>query len=388
MSHIDTFDSKPTNGDRHERRRLLLRHHRHGHSRRESCASICRAREDGRPLRARAHRESQRHRRARRRDESHAHRPPGERQRGLSVSIGSIVAHQRKAAARGRAAVRGHRLPERHARARLPRAESRLRLSHRHRERPRRPHPAARRSPPSARRAAKRCSPACATITSTRIPTSARSAITTMRSTKASACRAATSCAPSSSAKSPARCAQSTAMSLASAACSRRRLIQRGVRFVEVGFNLNFVNGAGWDTHNAAQKEQHGLIRRLDQGVAALVTDLERQRLLDKTLIVIATEFGRPAQFRRRRRARPLRQMLHLRARRRRPPHRPGCRHDRRPRDEHRRASPWACRISSPRSSPRSASTRSRTSWTASAPCRSRMAGSRSRSFSGRLAIL
>jgi hypothetical protein len=76
-----------------------------------------------------------------------------------------------------------------------------------------------------------------------------------------------------------------------------RRLIQRGVRFVEVGFNLNFVNGAGWDTHNAAQKEQHHLIQRLDQGVAALVTDLENNRLLDKTLIVISTEFGRPAGF-------------------------------------------------------------------------------------------
>jgi hypothetical protein len=61
-----------------------------------------------------------------------------------------------------------------------------------------------------------------------------------------------------------------------------RRLIQRGVRFVEVGFNLNFVNGAGWDTHNAAQKDQHQLIQRLDQGLAALVTDLEQQRLLDK----------------------------------------------------------------------------------------------------------
>jgi hypothetical protein len=76
-----------------------------------------------------------------------------------------------------------------------------------------------------------------------------------------------------------------------------RRLIQRGVRFVEVGFNLNFVNGAGWDTHNAAQMEQHNLIRRLDQGVAALVTDLENHHLLDKTLIVISTEFGRPAAF-------------------------------------------------------------------------------------------
>ncbi len=76
-----------------------------------------------------------------------------------------------------------------------------------------------------------------------------------------------------------------------------RRLIQRGVRFVEVGFNLNFVNGAGWDAHNAAQKQVHELIKRLDQGVAALITDLENQRMLDKTLIVIATEFGRPAAF-------------------------------------------------------------------------------------------
>ena len=76
-----------------------------------------------------------------------------------------------------------------------------------------------------------------------------------------------------------------------------RRLVQLGVRFVEVGFNLNFVNGAGWDTHNSAQLEQHQLIRRLDHGVAALVQDLERQQLLEKTLIVIATEFGRPAQF-------------------------------------------------------------------------------------------
>ena len=76
-----------------------------------------------------------------------------------------------------------------------------------------------------------------------------------------------------------------------------RRLVQRGVRFVEVGFNLNFINGAGWDTHNAAQKDQHGLIERLDAGLATLVLDLERERLLDKTLIVVSTEFGRPATF-------------------------------------------------------------------------------------------
>ncbi|MEI9895968.1 MAG: DUF1501 domain-containing protein [Chthoniobacter sp.] len=76
-----------------------------------------------------------------------------------------------------------------------------------------------------------------------------------------------------------------------------RRLIQRGVRFMEVGFNLNFVNGAGWDSHNAAQRELHVLIRSLDHVVATLITDLEANKLLDKTLIVIASEFGRPAHF-------------------------------------------------------------------------------------------
>ena len=76
-----------------------------------------------------------------------------------------------------------------------------------------------------------------------------------------------------------------------------RRLIQRGVRFVEVGFNLNFINGAGWDTHNAAQKDQYQLIRRLDQGLATMINDLKANALLDKTLIVIASEFGRPASF-------------------------------------------------------------------------------------------
>ncbi len=76
-----------------------------------------------------------------------------------------------------------------------------------------------------------------------------------------------------------------------------RRLIQRGVRFMEVGFNMNFVNGAGWDTHNAAQKEQHVLIQGLDQSLATLINDLKNTQLLDKTLIVVAGEFGRPASF-------------------------------------------------------------------------------------------
>jgi hypothetical protein len=76
-----------------------------------------------------------------------------------------------------------------------------------------------------------------------------------------------------------------------------RRLVQAGVRFVEVSFNLNFINGAGWDTHNGAQLKQHLLIQDLDKAFATLLRDLERSKLLDTTLVVIATEFGRPPEF-------------------------------------------------------------------------------------------
>jgi hypothetical protein len=76
-----------------------------------------------------------------------------------------------------------------------------------------------------------------------------------------------------------------------------RRLVQAGVRFVEVSFNLNFLNGTGWDTHNHGQLNQHLLIKDLDQALAALLLDLERNRLLDTTLVVVATEFGRPPDF-------------------------------------------------------------------------------------------
>lgn len=76
-----------------------------------------------------------------------------------------------------------------------------------------------------------------------------------------------------------------------------RRLVESGVRFVEVSHNLNFINGTGWDTHNQGQLQQHGLIRELDTALSALLLDLETRQLLDKTLVVVGTEFGRPAEF-------------------------------------------------------------------------------------------
>lgn len=76
-----------------------------------------------------------------------------------------------------------------------------------------------------------------------------------------------------------------------------RRLVQAGVRFIEVSHNLGFVNGTGWDTHNGGQLQQHLLIQELDNALSGLIEDLEQQKLLDKTLIVVGTEFGRPAAF-------------------------------------------------------------------------------------------
>ena len=76
-----------------------------------------------------------------------------------------------------------------------------------------------------------------------------------------------------------------------------RRLCQAGVRFVEVSHNLNFINGTGWDVHNEGIVNQHGLIRELDHAFATLITDLEQHHMLEKTLIVISGEFGRPGRF-------------------------------------------------------------------------------------------
>ena len=76
-----------------------------------------------------------------------------------------------------------------------------------------------------------------------------------------------------------------------------RRLVQAVVRFIEVSHNLNFMNGTGWDIHNEGYKNQHLLIQELDTALAALIRDLRDKKLLDKTLIVVGTEFGRPPEF-------------------------------------------------------------------------------------------
>ena len=76
-----------------------------------------------------------------------------------------------------------------------------------------------------------------------------------------------------------------------------RRMIESGVRFIEVSHNLNFLNGTGWDVHNEGILNQHLLIDELDRALSSLVIDLEKRKLLDRTLVVVSTEFGRPSDF-------------------------------------------------------------------------------------------
>jgi hypothetical protein len=70
-----------------------------------------------------------------------------------------------------------------------------------------------------------------------------------------------------------------------------RRLVERGVPFVEV--SLNGQGGAGWDTHQNNFETVRQLSETLDPGWATLMQDLKSRGMLDSTLIIWAGEFGR-----------------------------------------------------------------------------------------------
>ena len=73
-----------------------------------------------------------------------------------------------------------------------------------------------------------------------------------------------------------------------------RRLVERGVPFVEVSLNgVNGAPGAGWDTHASNFESVKNLCGVLDPAFATLVNDLSTRGLLDSTLIVWMGEFGR-----------------------------------------------------------------------------------------------
>jgi hypothetical protein len=67
-----------------------------------------------------------------------------------------------------------------------------------------------------------------------------------------------------------------------------RRLVERGVRFVQL-----FINAQIWDNHTALAADLKAACDRTDQPVAALLRDLKQRGLLESTLVVWGGEFGR-----------------------------------------------------------------------------------------------
>jgi len=65
-----------------------------------------------------------------------------------------------------------------------------------------------------------------------------------------------------------------------------RRLVERGVRFVQ-------LFDQGWDAHGSVFKSLPNKARQVDQPIAALIRDLRQRGLLDSTLVVWSSEFGR-----------------------------------------------------------------------------------------------
>jgi hypothetical protein len=70
-----------------------------------------------------------------------------------------------------------------------------------------------------------------------------------------------------------------------------RRLVERGVRFIQIQHG---GGGAGaWDAHSALRNNHSNNCLAVDRPIAGLIADLKRRGLLDETLVVFATEFGR-----------------------------------------------------------------------------------------------
>ena len=76
-----------------------------------------------------------------------------------------------------------------------------------------------------------------------------------------------------------------------------RRLVERGVRFVELSCLTEKIGAGGaanpWDQHGALEKGHAAMAHQVDQPIAGLVQDLKVRGMLDETLVIWAGEFGR-----------------------------------------------------------------------------------------------
>jgi hypothetical protein len=72
-----------------------------------------------------------------------------------------------------------------------------------------------------------------------------------------------------------------------------RRLVERGVRFVQLWSGAAFGTEVHWDAHGSVPNNHRREADKIDRPVAGLVRDLRQRGLLDDTLVVFNTEFGR-----------------------------------------------------------------------------------------------
>ncbi len=70
-----------------------------------------------------------------------------------------------------------------------------------------------------------------------------------------------------------------------------RRLVEAGSRYIEV--TTEYIPFLNWDTHDNGHTRLRELKQKIDTPIARLVLDLEQRGLLDRTLIVLASEFSR-----------------------------------------------------------------------------------------------
>tara|TARA_A200000113_G_scaffold226036_1_gene249735 strand:- start:7364 stop:8737 length:1374 start_codon:yes stop_codon:yes gene_type:complete len=76
-----------------------------------------------------------------------------------------------------------------------------------------------------------------------------------------------------------------------------RRLVERGVRFVELSCLTEKIGAGGaanpWDQHGVLEKGHSAMAHQVDQPIAGLLQDLKVRGLLEETLVIWAGEFGR-----------------------------------------------------------------------------------------------
>lgn len=72
-----------------------------------------------------------------------------------------------------------------------------------------------------------------------------------------------------------------------------RRLIEHGVRFVQLWSGAAFGSDVHWDAHGSVPDNHRREAAKIDQPVAGLIRDLRQRGMLDDTLVIVNTEFGR-----------------------------------------------------------------------------------------------